>query len=860
MVKSIFNSRLMLLIFSLFSILMNKTAFAATFNQENLNSFAHQLGYRFTIIQNQSGALCPHSEECFTAQLDLKMPSRTIEDQWSIYFSFVEQLKEVNTAIFSLKHINGDLYKLETKAGVRLVAGKTYSVKMRSAGHFFSEYFPMPNAFITMRGLKPETIAASQAVIDTQTGLEQLPFVTPMTDEKHQAVNSLKDITRWSTPERDYMHNAALSVQQSKPDFIIIPQPLEARHLQGPALDFRSGATLELNGIDQTYVSPALAYLQTMGVPRLDRGPKLHIDVAENTKITSESYTITATADLGVHIQAKDVAGVSYALRSLAQQIAYEKGVLQPLNITDTPRFKFRGMFIDVARNFHSKAEILKLIENMGLYKLNRLHLHMGDDEGWRLEIAGLPELTEVGSVRCHNISETRCLLPQLGAGPDGASAINGYFSRLDYIDILHAAEARQIEVIPSFDMPGHSRAAIRSMEARYKRLKMQGRMAAAAEYRLTEPEDKTIYRSVQNYNDNTLNVCLPSTYHFIDKIIDTVFQIHAAAGVPLKHYHIGGDETAGAWIKSPTCQTFTKVHGIATNKLGGYFITRVAKSLVDRGIGAAGWSDGVLQIDAAKIPSHLQSNSWQRLFVEGIPEIHAQINQGLDVVLSTPDALYFDMPYTANQKEPGYDWASRGTDLDKVFSFMPQNLSANAILYTDITNHAVVVKNNNPILPGHDVIGMQAQLFSETVRSDSQVDYMIYPRLQALAERAWHVGAWELPSKPNQSYTLNDGQIDTLAFGRDYQNFKERLAVHLPWLDKAGVKYRVPPVGASIRNGFLLANLPYGALTINYRVNSGAWSTYTTPVRVKGHVELLAKTSNGRPGRSIILDGEAAQ
>ena len=175
----------------------------------------------------------------------------------------------------------------------------------------------------------------------------------------------------------------------------------------------------------------------------------------------------------------------------------------------DAPRFGFRGLHIDLARNFHSKAEVLKLIDQMGRYKLNKLHLHLGDDEGWRLQIARLPELTEVGAYRCYDPSETRCLLPQLGAGPDRDTPVNGYLSRADYLQILRAAKARGIEVIPSFDMPGHSRAAIRSMEARYRRLMTAGRQAEAEQFRLAEPGDKTEYRSIQNYNDNTLNVCL---------------------------------------------------------------------------------------------------------------------------------------------------------------------------------------------------------------------------------------------------------------------------------------------------------------------------------------------------------------
>ena len=194
-----------------------------------------------------------------------------------------------------------------------------------------------------------------------------------------------------------------------------------------------------------------------------------------------EAYRLSMQRE-GIDVAATSAAGARYALESLAQQAAHENRSIRPLKIEDSPRFGFRGLHIDLARNFHSKAEVLKVIEQMGRYKLNKLHLHLGDDEGWRLEIAQFPELTEVGAYRCFDPSETRCLLPQLGSGPDRDTPVNGYLTRADYIEILKAAKARGIEVIPSFDMPGHSRAAIHSMEARYRRLMALGRKARGGE------------------------------------------------------------------------------------------------------------------------------------------------------------------------------------------------------------------------------------------------------------------------------------------------------------------------------------------------------------------------------------------
>src|SRR5690606_15933489 len=134
------------------------------------------------------------------------------------------------------------------------------------------------------------------------------------------------------------------------------------------------------------------------------------------------------------------------------------------------------------------------------------------------------------------------CLLPQLGAGPEGTGGVNGYLTTADYVAIVAAAAARQIEVIPSIDMPGHSRAAIRAMEVRYARLTAAGKKAEADAYRLIDPADTTEYRSIQNYNDNTLNVCLPATYRFVDAVVDALAAMHKQAGVPLQTFHLGAD------------------------------------------------------------------------------------------------------------------------------------------------------------------------------------------------------------------------------------------------------------------------------------------------------------------------------
>jgi hexosaminidase len=692
-------------------------------------------------------------------------------------------------------------------------------------------------------------------VFDRESRLEELPFVAPLRDEAHLATASADDETVWQTPERAFATYADRNAAVAAPSISIIPTPMLAQQLGGPPIDLTKGVRLSVTGIERSSLDAALADLATAGVRTGNGGPALRIRVLA-AGLKPEAYRLTAR-DGAIDIEAADFGGAVHALESLAQQARFDRGSLRPLRIEDSPRAPFRGLHIDLARNFHSKAEVLKLVEQMGRYKLNKLHLHLGDDEGWRLQIAKLPELTEVGAYRCYDPSETHCLLPQLGAGPDRNTAVNGFLTRADYIDILKAAHARGIEVIPSFDMPGHSRAAIKSMEARYRRLMAAGRAKEAEEFRLAEPGDTTQYRSVQNYNDNTLNVCLESTYHFLDAVIDELKAMHAAAGVPLKTYHIGADETAGAWSQSPACQTLMAKTGRKVNQLGSMFIERVSRDLASKGIEVAGWSDGLGHADAAQMPRGVQSDIWGDLFTAATAEAHKSANQGWKTVVAVPNVLYLDVPYAPHPLERGYDWPTRGTDTFKVFSFMPENLPANAAVMKDIRNKTTTMSDTQPLAAGRVLDGSQANLWSETVRADSIVDYMFFPRVIAFAERAWHRGSWEPAYRAGASYTYADAKVDARQLKSDWSGFAGRLAEQLKTLETSGILYRLAPPGARMTSGQLEANSELPGQPIEYRINGGAWQAYHGPVRVSGKVELRTRSfDNRRTSRVVELGG----
>jgi hexosaminidase len=834
------------------------TVWAAS--QPALDSFAAGMGVRLTILDNHPPH-CPHQTDgCFLSELALTIPADVAPDlangEFQLYFSSVNPVIEADSDNFTVRLINGDLHVLEPRPGTRLKPGETYRIKLWSQGHFFSAYYPMPNMFVVSGQLAPAVIAATRPATDQDSGLELLPFVAPMTDEAHLATQAAGDQTRWQTPERAFEIFADRGDPAAASDLGIVPTPRSVQRPAGPAIDLAHGVRLRLSGVSRPTVAAALADLAAAGVRTGDAGPEIRVSVARSARIKPEGYRLSAN-NRGIHVVAADAAGARYALESLAQEAAYERRSLRPLVIEDAPRQPYRGLHIDLARNFHSKAEVLKIIEQMGRYKLNKLHLHLGDDEGWRLQIARFPELTEVGGYRCYDPTETHCLLPELGSGPARDTPVNGYLTRGDYIEILKAAKARGIEVIPSFDMPGHSRAAIHSMEARYRKLLAQGRTSEAEEFRLAEPGDRTEYRSVQNYNDNTLNVCLPSTYRFIDAVLDDVAAMHRAAGVPLKTYHMGGDETAGAWSGSPACKALMAKTGMTVEQLGPMFIERVAKLVAGKGLEVAGWSDGLDHADPAKMPAGVQSDIWGDLFTVAPDEANRAANLGWRTVIAVPNVLYFDVPYGPNPLERGYDWPTRGTDTFKVFSFLPQNLAANASVMKDIQNKPPTSTDSVPLQAGRSFAGAQANLWSETVRRDSLVDYMLFPRLLAFAERAWHEAAWEPAYRPGVTYSYADGKVDLSALEGDWNSFAGRMPFQLAALEQSGIFYRIAPPGARIVGGMLEANSEFPDQTIEYRVGAGDWVRYSAPVPVNGPVELRTRSFDGRrTSRTVTVPG----
>ena len=364
-------------------------------------------------------------------------------------------------------------------------------------------------------------------------------------------------------------------------------------------------------------------------------------------------------------VEASDPNGLFYGAQSLLQLLysnTTEDGFVIPhMFVNDKPRFGYRGMHLDVSRNFHSVNQVKKIIDMMAFFKLNTFHFHITDDEGWRLEIPGLPELTTVGASRGYTTDESNQLYPAYGSGPNPKKSYgSGYYTREEYIDILRYAKDRYVDVIPEIDVPGHSRAAIKAMRARYNSFIGAGNYDKANEYLLDDENDTSEYSSAQGYSDNVVCVCQDGAYNFMEKVLSEVIEMYKDADATLNILHVGGDEIPhGAWEKSPICNEFIRNHSDLENTadLQAYFFNKMKDYLDNKNIKMAGWEEIMLKrddqghnttaIDQSQIDGQSIPYVWNAVWGWGREDmIYKLANAGSPVILSNSAAYYFDMAY----------------------------------------------------------------------------------------------------------------------------------------------------------------------------------------------------------------------
>ena len=385
----------------------------------------------------------------------------------------------------------------------------------------------------------------------------------------------------------------------------------------------------------------------------------------------------------GIHIQAGDKAGFFYGVQSLIQLLPTDKKIvsLPYLDIEDSPRFKWRGLHLDVCRHFFPVEFVKKYIDLMALYKLNTFHWHLTEDQGWRIEIKKYPKLTEVGSIRKETMV-AKNFDPYVGDG----KPYGGFYTQDEIREVVAYATERQITVVPEIEMPGHSMAAL----AAYPELGC-------------DPGPYEVGTRWGVYED----IYCPSekTFAFLEDVLTEVIDLF-----PGQYIHIGGDEAPkAAWKKSALAQQVIKKEELKDEfELQSYFIKRIEKFLISKGKKLIGWDEileGGLAPEAAVM-------SW-RGEKGGIEAAEA----GHYVVMSPNAELYFDHYQGEPEKEP---LAIGGfTTLESVYHYepIPEALDAGHHQY---------------------VMGAQANVWTEYIPTQEHAEYMAYPRVLALAETVW--------------------------------------------------------------------------------------------------------------------------
>jgi hexosaminidase len=452
-------------------------------------------------------------------------------------------------------------------------------------------------------------------------------------------------------------------------------------------------------------------------------------------KLPAEGYKISISKN-SITVTGQD-AGLFYGLQSLMQLMPEKEGgkiTIATAEINDFPRFKYRGLHLDVGRHYFPVQFIKKYIDMMAAYKMNNFHWHLTEDQGWRIEIKKYPKLTSVGASRNGTI-----IGRHPGVGTDN-EVYKGYYTQDEVKEVVAYATTKFINVVPEIEMPGHASAAI----AAYPEL-------SAFPDRDTFVDPKTPWsgtrkgKQVQQTWGVFDDVFVPTenTFKFLENVIDEVLTLF-----PSKYIHIGGDESPKEyWKQSAFCQQFIKDNNLKDEHgLQSYFIQRMEKYLNGKGRSIIGW-DEILEGGLAPNATVM---SWR-----GEDGGIASAKQNHDVIMTPNSAgLYFDHKQSLSPDEPlsigGHSTATKVYGYDPV----PAALTPEQRKY---------------------IIGVQANVWTEYIETPAKVEYTILPRLFSLAEVAW--------SQKER---------------KDFKNFyEERVPVHLARLDKAGTNYWVPtPIG----------------------------------------------------------------
>ncbi|MEC7186603.1 MAG: family 20 glycosylhydrolase [Bacteroidota bacterium] len=598
---------------------------------------------------------------------------------------------------------------------------------------------------------------------------------------------------------------------------------------------------------------------------------RITVDLDES--INAESYQLSIS-DGGISIRSADRAGALYALQSLKQIFLISKLENTPLKfieINDSPKFSYRGMLLDISRNFYGPDKIKQIIDYLSFFKINYLDFRLTDDEGWRLEIPGLEELVEVGSKRAYTKDEFENLIPMYGSGPDTNSTGSGYLSRSDYVDILKYASERNISVIPQISVPSHMRSAIVSMNARYQKYMEMGNQVEAEKYLLIDPDDKSEYYSAQGFTDNIMNICRESSFTFYEKVIDEIYLMYKDAGIEMAKFGVAADELPyGAWQKSPMCDKFMSENSISGdyNALYELMQRRIYNKISSYGATMTGWDDILLKLteknqSETQIKDFFKDDDillfvWKNDWGEGRQDmIYKYANLGYKTIMSNSSAFYFDMVDDKDLDNIGLSWSGYANykdmwtvDVFDVFNDL-YGVEKNNISREYIENSVKLDEDKKD-----NIIGVQSQIWSETIRNEGILDYMFMPNIIVFSQKAWsHENSW-------MDISNNDSKREKIE--NEWNKFANNIGQRvLPMVDNifGGLAYDLPKPGGIVANDTLYANTVFPGLNIKYTLDGSnpefSSETFTSPIKInEGDIINLRLFDNtGRGGNSIIVE-----
>lgn len=531
---------------------------------------------------------------------------------------------------------------------------------------------------------------------------------------------------------------AAPAYAQPQTSHAVIPYPVQLDPRDG-SFTFDAETRIRVAVADDAVLRPvaegwAGRFRETTGFAlRVEAGAAasgaIHLALGEDPeRVGDEGYTLEVD-DEGVRIRAAAPAGIFYGLQTLRQLMpstledSTQRGEVTAahvdgVRILDRPRFAYRGMHLDVARHFFPVEFIEKYLDLMALYKFNRFHWHLTEDQGWRIDIERYPRLTEVGAWRKETMV-AKNFDPYIGDG----TPYGGFYTQDEVRRIVQYAADRFITIVPEIEMPGHSTAAL----AAYPELACTpGPFEVATTWGVFED----IYCPKEE------------TFEFLEGVLTEVMALF-----PGEYIHIGGDEAPKRrWRESPVAQEVIRREGLADEEeLQSWFIRRIERFLGEHGRRLIGW-DEILE---GGLPPDATVMSWR-----GMQGGIEAAREGHDVIMTPGSHVYFDHYQAPPESEP---LAIGGNSpLDKVYGFEP------------------VPPELTPAQAAH-VIGAQANVWTEYMKTTDHVEYMVFPRMLALSEVVW---------SPREA--------------RDWTSFTTRLRDELRRLDALRVNYRRPELPVS--------------------------------------------------------------